>query len=62
MLVADEGVDTSIVDALRADGHVVKYFAEAGSAARSEFSGQVKRHAGDVVERVLMGPGLRFVW
>lgn len=33
MLVADEGVDRSIVDALRASGHSVKYFAEAGSGS-----------------------------
>ena len=33
MLVADEGVDRSIVDALRASGHTVKYFAEAGSGS-----------------------------
>jgi hypothetical protein len=28
MLVADEGVDQSIVDALRTSGHSVKYFAQ----------------------------------
>ena len=33
MLVADEGVDKSIVDALRADGHDVRYFAEAGAGS-----------------------------
>jgi predicted nuclease of predicted toxin-antitoxin system len=33
MLVADEGVDKPIVDSLRADGHTVKYFAEAGSGS-----------------------------
>jgi hypothetical protein len=33
MLVADDGVDKPIVDALRADGHTVKYFAEAGSGS-----------------------------
>jgi hypothetical protein len=33
LLVADEGVDKSIVDALRTDGFSVKYFAEAGSGA-----------------------------
>jgi predicted nuclease of predicted toxin-antitoxin system len=33
MLVADEGVDKAIVDALRADGHTVNYFAEAGSGS-----------------------------
>jgi len=32
-LVADEGVDKSIVDALRASGHTVKYFAEAGAGS-----------------------------
>jgi predicted nuclease of predicted toxin-antitoxin system len=32
-LVADEGVDKAIVDALRADGFSVQYFAEAGSGA-----------------------------
>jgi predicted nuclease of predicted toxin-antitoxin system len=30
-LVADEGVDKAIVDALRAGGYGVKYFAEAGA-------------------------------
>jgi predicted nuclease of predicted toxin-antitoxin system len=33
MLVADEGVDRPIVEALRADGHTVKYFAESGSGS-----------------------------
>jgi predicted nuclease of predicted toxin-antitoxin system len=33
MLVADEGVDKSIVDALRASGHTVKYFAEVGAGS-----------------------------
>ena len=33
MLVADEGVDKAIVDALRASGHTVKYFAEAGAGS-----------------------------
>jgi predicted nuclease of predicted toxin-antitoxin system len=32
-LVADEGVDKSIVDALRPSGHIVKYFAEAGAGS-----------------------------
>ena len=32
-LVADEGVDKAIVDALRASGFSVKYFAEAGVGA-----------------------------
>ncbi len=33
MLVADEGVDKSIVDALRAIHHTVTYFAEAGAGS-----------------------------
>lgn len=32
-LVADEGVDRAIVDALRASGFSVKYFAECGAGA-----------------------------
>jgi predicted nuclease of predicted toxin-antitoxin system len=32
-LVADEGVDKAIVDALRADGFSVKYFAEVGGGS-----------------------------
>ncbi len=36
MLVADEGVDKSIVDALRAGGHTVQYFAEAGAGSNDQ--------------------------
>ena len=35
-IVADEGVDKVIVDALRADGFTVQYFVEAGSGASDE--------------------------
>lgn len=35
-LVADEGIDKGIVDALRASGFSVKYFAEAGAGTRDK--------------------------
>lgn len=35
-LVADEGVDKAIVDALRADGFSVKYFAEEGGGSMDQ--------------------------
>ena len=35
-LVADEGVDKAIVDALRAGGFSVKYFAEVGAGTSDQ--------------------------
>jgi predicted nuclease of predicted toxin-antitoxin system len=49
-LVADEGVDKAIVDALRADGFSVKYFAEVGGGSTDK---EVLAMAADVQSLLL---------
>ena len=51
-LIADEGVDKSIVDALRAMGFTVQYFAESGAGASDE---QVLAAANDAMTLLLTG-------
>lgn len=55
-LVADEGVDKAIVDALRAGGFSPKYFAEAGAGAADK---EVLATANDAQPSTHVRQGLR---